>query len=120
MPERSAHCVIGPKSASANFAATWLPPQAVASADISRIEKRSSGLDMPGLGSYRRQTRKSKADTAPHSVRVCDLLLADGEGPRMESSFSDRQTRPLEIRVRKRANGHGNQIRASFGFPEQG
>jgi hypothetical protein len=46
-----------------------------------------------------------------------DLLLANRNRPPVHSSSSDQEAGLLKIRVRERANGNGNQIRAPFGLP---
>jgi len=51
------------------------------------------------------------------SIRMFDLLLANRNRPPVHSSSSDQEAGLLKIRVRERANGNGNQIRAPFGLP---
>jgi hypothetical protein len=47
-------------------------------------------------------------------------LVADCDCPRMLSSFPDRETRPLKIRVGEHPNGYCNQVRTLLSFPENG
>ena len=51
---------------------------------------------------------------------MLNLLVADCDCPKMLSSFLDRQTRPLKIRVGERSNRHCNQVATLLSLPENG